>query len=318
MIHEPITLDPDEFRVDNTGEDTVSLQARPYATHRVLNCKERWRNKPLFEIFKVEFAKNFDYVENACRVGNILINENLCFPETIVNNGDVIRHIWTSEEPEFRVSKNQLPCIIFKAPGIVVAFKPHSLPTTPQGLFFRTNLVHIVKQYLGLSHVQPVNRLDRAVAGLVILTTNPQVQVEVVEKKYIAQTQSDFPLNVTESRAKLFVEKHVPNQVLRTVFDEEKGVESCTFFRSISAKNRYVECQPETGRTHQIRVHLSGLGCPILGDSLYDHSEKALEKQPEKIHLFALKYSFKIEGEIFTVFCENDFFSDWLAELDYS
>ncbi len=308
-MNERVHINPSEFIVSDG-----SMEALPYESSRELNCKLRWRGKSVGEIFKTEFGKDHVYVKTACLNGKILVNGRMCSEESIVNNGDVLSHHWMACEPNLDIPNNQMPAIVYKQGNLLVAYKPHSLPTTPQGVFFRTNLVYILKSYLGVNFLQPINRLDRAVAGLVVLATDPAMKIEVIEKVYIAQVINEFPRNIQGSQAKLRVEKHVANQVLKTVIDEDDGVESETMFRALNSDLNLVECRPVTGRTHQIRVHLSGLGFPILGDTLYDGSITNLDKQPDMIHLFSFQYTFKIsEAEVVSVKCPEDLFPSWIS-----
>jgi len=106
----------------------------------------------------------------------------------------------------------------------------------------------------------------------------------------------------------LRVEKHVPGQPLRTVVDVQAGKASSTHFRTLCVSQdgtTIVLCRPVTGRTHQIRVHLSALGHPIVGDALYGSEdvsggpavgeEDELEAPPLCLH--AASYSLPLPSE---------------------
>ena len=145
---EKLVLDPEEFSLEVVDGLTVKLSAFPYKTHRDLNCKERWRGRTISDILDVEFKCSKNYVEEACRDQRILLNGQLCSGNTVVRNGDIIRHEWTATEPSILLSSSQLPCILMSKPeeNVIVAFKPHSLPTTPQGQFYKLNLVYLLKR----------------------------------------------------------------------------------------------------------------------------------------------------------------------------
>jgi len=305
-------IDPGSFRTIQTPNGLL-VETIAYDTQRILNCKLRWRGKCIHEIFRVEFALDVCYVDSACKTGKIQLNGAPCDGSKIVENGDIITHTWTAVEPPITIEAHSAPRIlkIDSLSPVVSAFKPHALATVPQGKFFRLNLTSMMKQSLNSSFLQPINRLDRAVSGLVLFSTDPTTKITVVGKKYIAEVSTNFPDCITESCSRLRVEKHTEGQVLRTVIDEMSGSDSKTLFRRLS-KN-FVECYPITGRTHQIRVHLAGLGYPIVGDHTYSESGKNKMQQPEKINLFCVEYQIKVNGSDTLVFrCPVETFPSWL------
>lgn len=313
MLQSPL-LSQEWFRLypNQIDTTTVTVETIPYLTQRTLNCKFRWRGKTLYEIFRIEFALDSSYVDYACSRSSILINDLQCVGSHIVLNGDVIIHSWLAREPSITVPSESLPQILEVDPlrKVIAAFKPHSLATVPQGKFFRLNLTTLVKEHQKIAIMHPINRLDRAVSGLVLFSTETTSQLSAVNKRYFAEVSTPFPLDIFESTAKLRVEKHACDQVLKTVIDEINGNESRTVFRKLSGN--FVECRPITGRTHQIRAHLAGLGCPIVGDTTYGDFTIQQMSQPEKIHLFCFEYEITKGSENHVFRCPKELIPSWL------
>lgn len=178
------------------------------------------------------------------------------------------------EHPETPVPFEET--VLFRDEHILVADKPHFLPTIPTGRFLKETLLVRLKRRYQLPDLVPIHRLDRETAGVVIFSHNPKTrgayqsmfQKRVVKKVYEALAGAmegrDFPFTyrsrMQDGAEQFFVSEEVegePNSETLIELLERKGELA-----------RY-RLHPHTGRKHQLRLHLAALGAPILNDAFY-------------------------------------------------
>jgi tRNA pseudouridine32 synthase/23S rRNA pseudouridine746 synthase len=158
---------------------------------------------------------------------------------------------------------------------LVVVDKPHFLPVIPSGRFLHETLLVRLRKTLGEEDLVPIHRLDRETAGVVIFSRNAasrgvyqsMFQKRVIDKEYEALAPHlhgvQFPFTYRSCMVegdKFFVMKEVagePNSETLIDVIEQRG--ELTLYRLF----------PHTGRQHQLRVHLSALGVPIVNDAFY-------------------------------------------------
>ncbi|MFI2456070.1 RluA family pseudouridine synthase [Streptomyces sp. NPDC019539] len=165
--------------------------------------------------------------------------------------------------------------IVHRDELVVIADKPHFLATTPRGSHITETALARLRRDLGLPGLQPAHRLDRLTAGLVLFVVRPRdrgayqtlFRDRRVRKEYEAVAPYDpgvaLPVTV---RSRIEKERGVP--AAREVAGEPNSESRIELLERRGALGRY-RLLPATGRTHQLRVHMNGLGLPILDDPLY-------------------------------------------------
>ncbi len=166
--------------------------------------------------------------------------------------------------------------IIFCNDDLLVACKPHFLPVTPGGGYVNECLLHRLKKRTGNKEVSPINRIDRETAGLVLFSMNRETRGRYqelfmdgkVEKIYNALGK--FPRG--QERKAWLIENRIvkgdPWFRMKTVPGKSNAVSNISLVRSEENRALFQLC-PVTGKKHQLRLHLSGLGFPILNDRYY-------------------------------------------------
>ena len=194
--------------------------------------------------------------------------------------------------------------ILFQDEHIVVADKPHWLPVTPSGKYVTQTLLHRMKQQTGLSDLSPIHRIDRDTAGLVVFSVKANergayqalFRDRLVHKKYWAVA----PSSVAYQEA--FI---ISNRIERAAHFMQMQQRDCSNNELPNAITR-IEClehtagyglyllQPLTGQKHQLRVHMNGLGHPILNDGIYPILKPEGDNNPLKpLQLLAKQIAFK-------------------------
>ena len=208
--------------------------------------------------------------------------------------------VYYYREPEAEREVPFAESVVHADEHLLVADKPHFLAVVPAGRFLRETLLGRLRRRTGLEHHAPLHRIDRETAGLVVFSVNPSTRgayaslfrerrIEKIYEALAGTTRArDFPL-VRRSRIvkgePFFRMKEVegePNSETHIEVREERGGVSLYRLR------------PVTGRKHQLRLHLSALGIPIVNDGLYpDVMPEAPDDFSKPLRLLAKSLSFR-------------------------
>ena len=215
---------------------------------------------------------------------------------TVVKTGDTVS--WEVEKSS-DIRPEKLPLsVIYEDTGLLIVNKPAGQlvhPTTKEayGTLGNAVLAHFLAN--GERHAyHPVHRLDRETSGLVLIAKLPQIQylltgrdgTKKFHREYIAICEG-----VPSPSAGIIdapIARALPSIILRRV--AEDGQSARTHYETIESKHglSLVRLRLETGRTHQIRVHMAHIGCPLAGDDLYGGSKALISRQA--LHAYRLHF----------------------------
>ncbi|MFJ6570417.1 RluA family pseudouridine synthase [Streptomyces sp. NPDC091292] len=165
--------------------------------------------------------------------------------------------------------------VVYRDAHIVVVDKPHFLATTPRGSHVTETALARLRRDLNLPDIGAAHRLDRLTAGLVLFTVRPAERgayqtlfaEKRIHKEYEAVAPYDKELTLPRT-VRSRIEKERGVIAAREVPGEPNAESRVELVEHRAGLGRY-RLLPRTGRTHQLRVHMSTLGVPIVGDPVY-------------------------------------------------
>ena len=265
----------------------------------------------------------------------VLVNEQKVKTSYKPISGDKIRII-VEQRPKLELKAQKIHVqIMYEDKDIVVVNKPKGMVVHPANGNYDGTLVNaLLGMYEDKSdwsfsedegNFRPgiVHRLDKDTSGLLIVAKNDvalmkmskEIQERKVTKKYIALVKGNVPddeatidlpiARSTKDRKKMAVDEKVKNAV--------------TYFKVLKRYDRYtlLELKIATGRTHQIRVHMSYIGHPVVGDEVYSNGKNEFEVKGQMLHAWKLEFIHPITGEKINLEAPvPDYFKEILEKLN--
>lgn len=237
----------------------------------------------------------------------ILLNGQPTFAKTALREQDVLRILVpeeTGSEESILPVKMSLD-ILYEDEDILVLNKPADMPVHPSAGNYENTLANGVAWYYrqqGETFVyRCINRLDRDTTGVLVLAKNPlsgallstQMKQRRIHRTYLALTDGIPP----EKGTVCAPIARVNDSVITREVNFERSEPAVTHYERLAVSNGYalVELHLETGRTHQIRVHMNYIGCPLPGDFLYHPVFDRIGRQA--LHSFQLEFEHPITKE---------------------
>ncbi|XP_057516334.1 RNA pseudouridine synthase 7 isoform X2 [Amaranthus tricolor] len=231
---------------------------KPYYFEFICHVKNRWAGKTIVDMFTEEFkGRPQDYYVRAVKCGRIQVEGKNVSIYYRVKPSEKISHFVHRHEPPVMAWDVS---VLKEEEDVLTVCKPASVPVHPCGQYRKNTIVGILEAEQGLAPLFPIHRLDRLVSGLLILARSSS------KADTFRQQQVDANVNYDAREGRSYVEVGDGSSDIKL-----KGKAACTKFKRIKTDGKYsvVLCEPITGRTHQIRVHLQYTGHPIANDMLY-------------------------------------------------
>lgn len=233
--------------------------------------------------------KTRSFIQKAIEQGLVLVNGKVAQAKTKLHAGDEIQF----EEPEIKnadIIPQDIPLeIVYEDDFVLVINKPKGMVVHPAPGNPDNTLVNAIMSYCEgrlstiNSVVRPgiVHRIDKDTSGLLVIAKNDeshnalaeQFKVHSIERVYKAVVKGNF--KETSGTINAPIGRHPVHRKKMAVTDKNSK-QAITHFKVLESFNGYtlIECRLETGRTHQIRVHLNYIGHTLLGDTLYGDKNK--------------------------------------------
>ena len=303
---------PDSNPVDYIDEeDFISLEIPPEMAGERLD--------------KVLAGSLPDYSRNRLKTwveaGAVMVDGKVTKARYLLRGGESIK-VFPQEMPEqFAFSPENIPLdVVYEDDAIIVINKPPGLVVHPAaGNWSGTLLNGLLFKYPELKSLPRagiVHRLDKDTSGLMVVARTAQAQTSLVRqlqdrtvgRRYLAWVWGGAP---SQGKVLASVGRDQRDR-LKMAAGSPQGKPAATLFRRL-AKSTFLEsplalleCRLETGRTHQIRVHLESLGFPLLGDPVYRKKTpgvaKSLSFERQALHAFALSLQHPVTQELVSWF----------------
>ena len=270
----------EDFDIDDNGEQDLYEHLRV-----VVDKGQTLLRIDKFLMHRVENASR-NRIQNAVEAGNVLVNDKQIKASYKVKPGDVITVVLPQPPRDTEIYPENIPLNIpYEDDDLLIINKVTGMVVHPGFNNYTGTLVNALVYHFSQLPQLPgndgrpglVHRIDKDTSGLLVIAKNEwtithlakQFYDHSIHRKYIALVWGDLE---SDGTVKGYIGRSLKDRRVMSVYDnEEKGKWSVTHYRVLERLGyvTLIECQLETGRTHQIRAHMQSIGHPLFNDALY-------------------------------------------------
>ena len=274
------------------------------------------------------------YIQKLIKDGQITVNQKAVKPNYKLNAGELL----AVDEPELQeldIKAENIPLdILYEDSDLLIVNKPKGMVVHPSAGHYSGTLVNALMYYCkedlsginGVMRPGIVHRIDMDTTGSLIVCKNDfahnaiadQLKIHSITRVYHAIVHG--VLKEDEGTINAPIGRHPIDRKKMSV-NHKNGKEAVTHYKVLKRfKNfTYIECRLETGRTHQIRVHMSSISHPLLGDAVYGPAKSPYKLQGQTLHAKTIGITHPRTGEYLEIEAPlPEYFTNLLKKLENS
>lgn len=298
-----------------------------------IDASEEWIDKRIDKMLSEYFADySRSFLKKLFDDGLITVNNKSVKPSYKVKSADMI-DISVPDPVNIDIAPENIPLdIIYEDDDIILVNKPKGMVVHPAPGHYGGTLVNGLMYHFGDSlsgingEFRPgiVHRIDMDTTGVLVVCKNDsahrslseQLHEHSITRKYYAIVHGNIQQNEGTVDAPI---GRSPRDRKKMAVNTRNGRRAVTHYRVLErfgGRYTYIECQLETGRTHQIRVHMASIGHPILGDDVYGSKKCPFKLQGQTLHAGVLGFIHPSTGEYIEFKADlPEYFKELLVKL---
>ena len=298
-----------------------------------IDASEEWIDKRIDKMLSEYFADySRSFLKKLFDDGLITVNNKSVKPSYKVKSADMI-DISVPDPVNIDIAPENIPLdIIYEDDDIILVNKPKGMVVHPAPGHYGGTLVNGLMYHFGDSlsgingEFRPgiVHRIDMDTTGVLVVckhdsahrSLSEQLHEHSITRKYYAIVHGNIQQNEGTVDAPI---GRSPRDRKKMAVNTRNGRRAVTHYRVLErfgGRYTYIECQLETGRTHQIRVHMASIGHPILGDDVYGPKKCPFKLQGQTLHAGVLGFIHPSTGEYIEFKADlPEYFKELLVKL---